>query len=123
MLEKKDQLIGARFSKKEKEVIESFVKKRMMTVTDFVREAIFSHMYNLEDKGVGHIEYNNIKSQIDLIKEDINKIFKSADNISENIETIDKELTYYDRKRIKKIMEIETKEDQENQDKTQKIIY
>jgi hypothetical protein len=47
MPKNKTAYIGARFEKREKDIIESEAKKRDMNISDFVRQAIFSHIYFL----------------------------------------------------------------------------
>ena len=50
MSDKKDQTIGIRFTSREREIIEDFAEKRNSSLTEFIREAVFSHMNNLVDK-------------------------------------------------------------------------
>ena len=49
MNEKKDQIIGIRFTSREKELIEDFAEKRNSSLTEFMRESIFSHINSLVD--------------------------------------------------------------------------
>jgi len=50
MSDKRDQTIGIRFTSREREIIEDFAEKRNSSLTEFIREAVFSHMNNLVDK-------------------------------------------------------------------------
>lgn len=47
MNEKKDKIIGIRFTTKEKESIKDFAEKRNNSLTEFIRESIFSHINNI----------------------------------------------------------------------------
>ena len=49
MSEKRDQLIGARFTQKEREIIEKIAESRKNNLTEFIRESVFSHIFNLEN--------------------------------------------------------------------------
>ena len=41
---KREHYIGARFTEKEKEYILNFTKKRNITLSELVRESVFSHI-------------------------------------------------------------------------------
>ncbi|MFW9973626.1 MAG: hypothetical protein ACFFDF_25825 [Candidatus Odinarchaeota archaeon] len=80
MSEKRDQLIGTRFTRKEKEIIENFVKDHNSNISDFVREAIFSHMNNLSEN-VGVINLDKLIDEFKKIKDSANVTLNSIDTI------------------------------------------
>ena len=49
MPETKDYYLGARFTKREQEKIKEFAKNRDLSISDLLREAVFSHMEFLKD--------------------------------------------------------------------------
>jgi len=77
MQEKRNHLIGARFTRKEKDFIDHFIKSRNITLTEFLREAVFSHINSLKDN-VGNIDVYEF-----LMK--FNEVEKSSKEILENI--------------------------------------
>lgn len=85
MTEKRDHLIGARFTKREKEIIENFTESRNTNLTDFVREAIFSHMSNLK-KNVGIINLDKIMEEFGKIEDSAKTVFNSIDIIKNLLE-------------------------------------
>lgn len=67
----RNHFIGARFNKEEKDYIRNMANERNMSVSDLVREAIFSHL-NFLESNKGKIE----KMQILLIKQDSTEVDK-----------------------------------------------
>jgi len=80
MTEKREQLIGARFTKREKEIIENFVKSQNTNITDFVREAIFSHMNNLKEN-VGIINLDTLIEELGKIEDTTKITMNSLDTL------------------------------------------
>ena len=85
MSERRNQLIGARFTRKEKNFIENYIKSRNISLTEFLREAVFSHINNLKDN-VGNIDV----SEFLMIYYDMEKASKVIlNNIKSLRESID----------------------------------
>ena len=93
MNEKKDKLIGIRFTKEERQLIENLARERNCTMTEFIRESIFSHINNLADN-VGNLD-------VDEFLINFNSIEKSAEIVLNSIEILKKRLDIYDFERIK----------------------
>lgn len=93
MTEKKDKLIGIRFTKEERQLIENLARERNCTITEFIRESIFSHINNLADN-VGNLD-------VDEFLINFNSIEKSAEIVLKSIEILKKRLDIYDFERIK----------------------
>lgn len=74
-MSKKTQLIGIRLTEDEKKMIDLLARKGERTLTSFIREAVFSHIYNL-------IESEN-KIDLNLIVDNLNKINLSIKEIKE----------------------------------------
>ena len=55
MPDTRNHYIGARFTEKEKETIQDAVKIRNQTISEFIRDAIFTHL-NFINKNQGNIE-------------------------------------------------------------------
>lgn len=53
--ENRKKYIGARFTEKEKEFIKKIAEKRNLSLSDLVRESIFSHITFLEEFHVGEV--------------------------------------------------------------------
>lgn len=85
MTEKRDQLIGARFTKREKEIIENFAESQNTNLTDFVRESIFSHMNNLT-QNVGIINLDKLIKEFCKIEGSAKTILNSVDLIRNLLE-------------------------------------
>lgn len=92
MTEKRDQVIGVRFTKKEREIIENFAEFRNNTLTEFIRESVFSHMNNLKDN-VGNL---NVDEFINNFK----NIEKSAQIVLKSVKKLKKRLNVYDLDRL-----------------------
>ena len=56
MAAKKTKYIGARFTEKEKEDIEELVKVLDLNLSEFIRDAIFSHYHSLSKSKTKKIE-------------------------------------------------------------------
>ena len=84
MNEKKDQIIGIRFTSRERELIEDFAEKRNSSLTEFMRESIFSHMNNLVD--------NNNKIDLDAFLKNFKQITDATQTINKNIDKLKKNL-------------------------------
>lgn len=80
MTEKREQLIGARFTRREREIIENFVESQNTNITDFVREAIFSHMNNLKEN-VGIINLDKIIEELGKIEDSSKITMNSLDTL------------------------------------------
>jgi len=80
MTEKRDHLIGARFTKREKEIIESFTESRNTNLTDFIRESVFSHMNNLKEN-VGIINLEGLIKEFSKIEDSSKITLNSIDTI------------------------------------------
>lgn len=64
MSEIKNRYIGARFTETEKKAFEKLIKKKGMSLSKFIREALFSHL-NFLNKHNGQLE----KIKVYVIKE------------------------------------------------------
>ncbi len=93
MTKKKDHLIGIRFTKEERQLIENFARERNCTITEFIRESIFSHINHLADN-VGNLDVDDF-----LIN--FNNIEKSAEIVLKSIAILKKRLDIYDFERLK----------------------
>ena len=85
MNDKKDQTIGIRFSKKEREIIEIYAKNRNYTLTEFIRKAVFSHMNELHDN-VGILNSDEINNNLKSIQESAELIIKNIQSLSKKFE-------------------------------------
>ncbi len=92
MSKKKDQLIGIRFTREERQLIENVARKRNCTLTEFIRESVFSHINNLSEN-VGTLE-------VDEFLINFNNIEKSADIVLKSVAELKKRLDVYDFKRL-----------------------
>ncbi|MBD3212944.1 MAG: hypothetical protein GF311_10080 [Candidatus Lokiarchaeota archaeon] len=90
---KRDQLVGIRFTEEERELIENFADERNLNLSDFIRESIFSHMYNLKNKGKANMDLGEF---INSLK----KINQANEIIDLNLEKLKKNLDIIDLKRI-----------------------
>lgn len=88
MSEKRDQTIGIRFTSRERELIEDFSEKRNSSLTEFVREAVFSHMNNLVDNS-DKIDLEVFQKNFKLITNATRLINKSIDKLKRNLEIDD----------------------------------
>jgi uncharacterized protein (DUF1778 family) len=86
---KRDQLISIRFTKPEREIIEKIAENRKSTMTDFIREAIFSHIYNLEKKDVNNINFEEIITNVKEISKSTKVINKNLQNLKESLKITD----------------------------------
>ena len=93
MTEKKDKLIGIRFTKEERQLIEKLARARSCTITEFIRESVFSHINNLYDN-VGILD-------VDEFLINFKKIEKSAETVLRSISILKKKLDIYDFERLK----------------------
>jgi len=92
MIEKREKLIGIRFTKKEREVIETLAENRDLTLTDFIREAVFSHINNLTNN-VGNIDVEFFLTKFDKMNDSINIL-------KEYVKIMKREFDVYDLARI-----------------------
>lgn len=72
MSEKRDQLLGARFTQKERDLIELIVNLNDTSISDFIRTSVFSHISNIS-KDTG-IDVQKILEEFDCIEYNANKI-------------------------------------------------
>ena len=84
MSEKRDQTIGIRFTSRERELIEDFAEKRNSSLTEFIREAVFSHMNNLVD--------NTDKIDLEVFLKNFKQITNATRIINKSIEKLKKKL-------------------------------
>lgn len=75
--------IGVRFTDKEKEKIDKFIKKRETSYNEFVREAVLSYMNNLETVK-NKVNFNRIQLNIENFE-------KLLPNLIKNIHSLYKE--------------------------------
>jgi len=71
-VQKRDQFIGVRFTEDEKKEIDKYITLKNITITDFIREAVFSHLYNLTRKN--QVDFKHINSDIENIRVLSNKL-------------------------------------------------
>ena len=88
MSEKKDQIIGIRFTSRERELIEDFAEKRNSSLTEFMRESIFSHINNLVDSP-NKIDLDVFLKNFKQITNATRIINKSIDKLKKNLEIDD----------------------------------
>jgi len=81
MSEKRDHLIGVRFTKKERQLIKKFVKDRNCTLTEFIRESVFSHINNLSNN-VGNLDVDEFARNFDYIEKSTEIVLKSIKKMS-----------------------------------------
>ncbi len=114
--ENKEGYIGARFTKKEKEGIVAFASKRNIHLSDFVREALFSHIENVKDNA-GVIDIESFQEQLTIIKSSIIRLeqkFQSYDisRLRHNLNLkSDSEIDFKPRKN-KKILKTQEKKEE-----------
>ena len=89
MEEQKSQLIGVRFTETEREIIEKIVSNKKNTnLTDFIREAVFSHIYNLKE----NVAFVKVNSSLNKLK----NMEKNIASLSKIIKSLKKSLTLYE---------------------------
>ncbi|MFX1464629.1 MAG: DUF6290 family protein [Promethearchaeota archaeon] len=74
---KQDQFVGVRFTEKEKELIDKFIQKKNISYNEFIRDAVFSYINNIETvKNKVNIKkiYSNIQEFEKILPELIRKI-------------------------------------------------
>ena len=91
MSEKRDQTIGIRFTSRERELIEDFAEKRNSSLTEFVREAVFSHMNSLVNES-DQIDLEVLLNNFNLITNATRAINKSINKLRKKLE-IDEMIT------------------------------
>ncbi len=84
MSDKRDQTIGIRFTSRERELIEDFAEKRNGSLTEFIREAIFSHMNNLVN--------NTDKIDLEVVFKNFKQITNATRIINKSIDKLKKKL-------------------------------
>ena len=88
MSDKRDKTIGIRFTSKERDLIEELAEKRNCSLTEFIREAVFSHMNHLVNKG-DQIELEVLLTNFDCITDATRIINKSIDKLKKKLEIDD----------------------------------
>ena len=91
--ENRTELIGIRFTKTERKIIETLSNNRDLTLTEFVRTCMFSHINHLEED-IGILS-------VDFFMKQFGVITGSIEKISECITIMKKEFDIFDLKRIK----------------------
>ena len=98
--ENRTELIASRVSKTEKEVIEKFIEEynekndTNLNKTEFIRTAIFTHMYHLENSDyILDVDFfdksiNVINSNIKKVKDVINDLEKKLLGVTKHIKTL-----------------------------------
>jgi len=84
MSSKREHYIGVRLTKSEREILNQFVSNRKISLADFFREAIFSHLKYLNDDDRS-LNVRQLVSSINEIKSALHKINKNLRNIDEEI--------------------------------------
>lgn len=84
MKDNRDQTIGTRFTSRERKFIEAFMKDRYISLSEFVREAIFSHINNLVSK--------NKCINLQIFSENFKFITNAAKMINKSVIKLKKEL-------------------------------
>lgn len=72
--ELRKEQIAIRLTETEKDTIETLSRIRGLSMAEFVREAIFSHIY--------HLNQNNYEINLDFIHNKFEEINKNMDNIN-----------------------------------------
>ena len=85
-------MIGIRFTKKERKIIEGLAENRHITITDFIREAVFSHINNLKNNA-------NI-IEVDFFMQKFGIISDSIETIENCVKYMKKEFNIYDLTKI-----------------------
>ena len=73
---KRDQFIGVRFTKEEKEIIKKYVKKEGTSFTEFIRSALLSHLNNL-DEAKNRINYGKINDNLYRLQARLQILYKN----------------------------------------------
>ena len=101
MSQKRDQIIGIRLTKEEKEEIEEITKNQGLSLTEFIREAISAYQKNI-DEDSKEIHLNNIidyskKSIASLknVKSHFSRLHSAINELSTNFNRLDEELDFY----------------------------
>ncbi|KKM78830.1 hypothetical protein LCGC14_1355960 [marine sediment metagenome] len=84
MNEKRDKIIGIRFTAKENEFIKDFAEKRNNSLTELIREAVFSHINNIINSKKIDLDslftsFIDIKNATRIINKTIEKAKKMLD--------------------------------------------
>jgi uncharacterized protein (DUF1778 family) len=88
MSDKRDKTIGIRFTSKERELIEELAETRNCSLTGFIREAVFSHMNHLVNKG-DEIDLEVLLTNFDRITDATRIINTSIDKLKKKLEIDD----------------------------------
>jgi hypothetical protein len=84
MSNKREHYVGVRLTKSEKELLNKIITKRKISLTDFLRDAIFSHLKYIEEED-RYLNLRGLNLSINEIKTAINKIDKNIVKIDEEI--------------------------------------
>lgn len=98
MTERRTELIGVRFTETEKPLIKRIADNRKIPITEFVREAIFSHINNLRDE---------IPLEMHFFMNKFKNILNSTENIVACIKDMKREFNLFDLERIKEKLRID----------------
>lgn len=97
-IENKTETIASRVSKSEKEIIENFIKEynrkndTKLTITEFMRTAIFTHMYHL-DHSDSIFDVDNYERSIDKINTNLIKVKKIFTDVESRIIELREDVT------------------------------
>jgi hypothetical protein len=98
-IEHRTETIGVRFSKTEKQIIEDFIegyyiknKKKEVNKTDFIRTAIFTHIYHLKHSdSIFDTEY--FKKSIVKIRSHLKGVKNVINDMEEELSNLTTEMT------------------------------
>jgi len=93
MSKKREHYVGVRLTRNERDILNRFVSKRNITLTDFFRDAIFSHLK--------YIQEEDRSLNLHEITSSINEVKSALKRISQHIKKIDEEIHVYSLKSVK----------------------
>jgi len=108
MSEKRDQIVGIRLTKTEKNEIDNYTKNKGSNLTEFIRRAIAFYLNNLEENP----ELTNmhkvierskkIETSLKNVKSNFDQLKFALDELSNDTKQLDNELVIHIRKWYKK---------------------
>lgn len=98
MSKKRDQIIGIRLTKDEKEEIVQYIKNHDLSITEFIRKALASYNNNIEEETKKqHLKNINfysekLKTALTKFNQDFNEITLTLNDLSNNFNQLNREL-------------------------------
>lgn len=101
MAQKRDQIIGVRLTRAEKEEIEKITKNHGLSLTEFIRKAISAYQKNIDEESkeihLGNINDFSQKLKVSLknVKSHFSRLNSALDDLSNNFNRLNEELYLY----------------------------